>query len=109
MLENLELVKVENNKILVSEDFIKDYKKFIKLKAKMEVAEKQIKEEMIQTFETLGQEEFISNDGTFKIKYIEPIDKQILDTKKLKEECPEIYEKYLKDSHTNSSVRITTK
>ena len=98
-----ELVKVENNQIVVSSDFINDYKKFQELKLKMDLAEKEIKQEVKELIESGVA---IAPSEEIKITYRKASTRTTLDSKKLKEDMPDIFEEYSKTSKVTSSVSI---
>lgn len=75
---------------------------------------KQIKEqedEMKQTLKKIMEEKGIKGfkNENITISYIDEFDTVRLDSKKIKELYPEIYEECCKLSHTSSSVKITLK
>ena len=54
-----EIVKIENNEIIIKEEFIKKYKEFKKVQLEMEIAEKEFKEELKNAMELIGKENII--------------------------------------------------
>ena len=104
----MELVKIlENtNEIVISEDFINDYKEFKKIKLEMELKEKEFKEELKEAFEITGRtDKPILLDG-FSASYRKGSQRATIDTKRLKEEQPEIVKQYSKVTLTSPSVVI---
>lgn len=102
----MELVKVENNEIVISQDFINDYKEFQKIKLAMELKEKEFKEELKEAFELTGRtDKPILLDG-FSATYRKGSIRTTIDTKRLKAEQPEIAKQYEKTSETSASVVI---
>lgn len=102
----MELVKyLENtNEIVISEDFIKEYKEFQKVKLAMELKEKEFKEELKEAMEATGKTSILL-DG-FSATYRKGSKRQTIDTKSLKEDFPEIVLPYTKETETSSSVII---
>jgi len=100
----MELVKIENNDIVISEDFIKDYKNFQKIKLEMDLKEKEFKEALKEAMESIGKTEILLNG--FSATYRKGTTKTTIDSKRLKAEMPEIAEKYSKISEVSSSVVI---
>jgi predicted phage-related endonuclease len=71
----------------------------------MELLEKQLKEEIKEAMEknNVTSLEF----GELKIKYRSATTRTSLDSKRLKEELPDIYEEYSKTSEVSSSISIS--
>lgn len=99
-----ELVKIENNEIVISEDFINKYKNFKKIQLEMDLMEKDFKVKLKNAMESLGKEEIILNGFSAKIKA--GYTTQKFDSTRFKKECPEIYEEYLKESNVSSSITL---
>lgn len=104
-----ELVKIENNKIVVSEDTIKKINKFQKMKLQMDLMQEQLKQEMLNMMEQTGEKKYVSPDGTLIVNYFEERIGTRFDSKTFKEEEPELYKKYEKESITKAFVKITNK
>lgn len=100
----MELVKVENNEIVISQDFINDFKEFQKIKLAMELKEKEFKEELKEAMELTGKTEILL-DG-FSASYRKGSIRTTIDTKRLKAEQPEIAKQYEKTSEASASVVI---
>lgn len=100
----MKLVVVENNDIIISQDFINDYKGFQRLKLAMELKEKEFKEELKEAMEKVGKKEILL-DG-FSATYKKGAIRTTIDSKRLKAELPDIAEKYSKTSVTESSIVI---
>ena len=97
-----EIVKIENNEIIIKEEFIKKYKEFKKVQLEMEIAEKEFKEELKNAMELIGKENIIL-DG-FSASLRKGSTRTTLDTARIKKELPQIYEEYSKTSETPSSI-----
>lgn len=100
----MELVKVENNEIVISQDFINDFKEFQKIKLAMELKEKEFKEELKEAMELTGKTEILLNG--FSATYRKGSVRTTIDTKRLKAEQPEIAKQYEKTSEASASVVI---
>lgn len=103
MLDDLKDV----DKGLIPEDFVKDFKKFQKMKVQYEEMEKEIKKKLLKVFEdhpdTIGKH--IRDNGlkfTYKVGYT----RTSIDSKKLQEEYPKIYEKCKKTTNVNPTILI---
>jgi predicted phage-related endonuclease len=101
----MELVKVENGQVVVAQEIVNQIVNFKKEMLKMELLEKQLKEEIKEAMEknNVTSLEF----GELKIKYRSATTRTSLDSKKLKEELPDIYEEYSKTSKVASSISIS--
>lgn len=91
-------------KIAEAEEKIKNFEL---LKKEVEAQAETLKAELLETMRTQGIKSF-ENDA-LKITYIEPTTRETIDSKRLKEELPEIADKYKKISKVKDSVRITLK
>lgn len=100
-----ELVTIKNNEIEIQKEAVEKLRNFQKLKLQMDLIEKEIKEGVKQAMETLGKKSF-AIEG-LAVTYKAPTTRKSLDSKKLKEELPDIYEEYLKESNVSSSVTLT--
>ena len=101
----MELVKVENGEIVVAQEIVNQIVNFKKEMLKMELLEKQLKEEIKEAMEknNVTSLEF----GELKIKYRSASTRTNIDSKRLKEELPDIYEEYSKTSEVASSISIS--
>lgn len=101
----MELVKVENGEIVVAQEIVNQIVNFKKEMLKMELLEKQLKEEIKEAMEknNVTSLEF----GELKIKYRSASTRTSIDSKRLKEELPDIYEEYSKTSEVASSISIS--
>ena len=99
-----ELVKIENNDIVIDSDFIEKYKNFKKLQLEMELMEKDLKEKIKEALEKLGKDKVIINGFSAKIKA--GYTTQRFDSTRFKKECPDIYNEYLKESTVSSSITL---
>lgn len=70
-------------------------------------AQRDILKEKILKLMKANQCEKVEIDGKVLITYVAPTTKESLDTKKLKDENPELYEKYVRQSDVKESLRIT--
>lgn len=100
-----ELVKIENNEITVNNEVIEKIKEFNKLKLAIELKEKELKENLKKAMEEVGLKKFSTNGFNATIK--NPTTRTSLDTKKLKEELPDIYEEYSKISEVAGSIVLS--
>lgn len=104
-----EMIKIENNEIVLAEEVIKELKKFQKAKLKMDIMQEELKEKLRIVMGKNNINKWVSSDGTISVNYFEEKTSKRLDTTKLKEEESEIYNKYLKDVTTKAFVKLTIK
>lgn len=103
---NSELVKLENNQLIINEEFKNKLIQFNQLKKEMEYQESLLKSELVELMPKIGKdEEPIIMDGIM-ISYKKGYTRTAIDSKKLKEEKPEIFEEYQKESIVNPTVII---
>ena len=100
-----ELVKIENNEIIVDNEVVQQIIAFQKAKAKMDLMEKELKSSLKEAMEKVGLKKFIVSGLCASIK--DATTRNSIDTKRLKEECPDIYEAYLKTTPVSSSITLT--
>lgn len=99
-----ELVKIENNDIVIDSNFIEKYRNFKKLQLEMDLAEKDLKAKLKEAMETLGKDKFIVNGFSAKIKA--GYTKKTFDSKRFEKECPDVYKEYIKETSVSSSITI---
>lgn len=101
------LIIVKDGNIEISQEFKDNYKKFVNLKNTIEEAQKIIKEQLIAYYESLPEEDRKQMDfDTFKVSYVKGSIRKTLDSKKLQDEEPEIYNKYLKETEVSSTIKF---
>lgn len=101
------LVEVKDGKIVIAEQFMKEYAEFEKAKAKIDIKSKEVKEELKKAMEENNITGF-ENDY-LKVTYRKSTTKKDLDKARLKEELPDIYEDYIKETNVASSITLKVK
>ena len=101
---NNELIKIENENLIVNEEYVRKYKEFLKLKDYIELADKEIKQGAKDYMEATGKTNITA--GGLSFEYRKGTSRTTIDSKKLKEELPDIFEEYSKTSEVSSSVVI---
>lgn len=102
---NNEIVKIENNEIVVATEVVEQIKEFEKAKARIDIMEKELKASLKNAMELKGIEKIIINGLCATIK--KATTRTAIDSKRLKEECPDIYEEYSKTTPVSSSITLT--
>ncbi len=99
-----ELVKIENENFIVNEEYVEKYRQFLALKEYIELADKEIKQSAKDFMEATGKPNITA--GGLVFEYRKGTTRTSLDSKKLKEDLPDIYEEYSKTSPVASSVIV---
>ena len=102
-----ELVKVENGKIVVNEEFTKEYALFQVKALEMDMKLKEVKQAMKDSMEKYNLTNY--EDDYIKVNYRKASTRTTVDSKKLKEELPDVYQEYSKNIDVASSVSIEAK
>ena len=101
-----DLIIFQDNKPIISSEFKENYKKFVNLKSQIEEAQKIIKEQLINYYESLPEGERKTMDfDTFKVSYVKASTRKTFDSKKLQDEDVETYNKYLKETQVSSTIK----
>lgn len=100
-----ELVKIENGEITIAEEIVNKIIEFNKVKKEMEYQEKLLKDGLMEAMNNLGIKKFIINGLSATIK--DGSTRTTIDSKRLKEECPDIFEAYSKTSEVKSSITLS--
>lgn len=100
-----EIVKVEDGQVVVAQEIVSKIIEFNKAKKEMEYQEQLLKDGLMEAMNKVGITKFIINGLSATIK--SGTTRTSVDSKRLKEECPEIYEAYSKTSEVKPSITLT--
>lgn len=100
-----EIVKIEDGKITVAQEIVNKIIEFNKAKKEMEYQEKILKDGLMKAMQEVGMTNFSINGLAATIRNGSV--RTTLDTSRLKEECPDIYEAYSKTSEVKPSIVLT--
>lgn len=106
----MELVKVENGEIVVAQELANRIISFEKESLKMKMIADDLKAKIKTAMEENGIDKGFNvetEEGSLKVTYRKPTTRTTLDSKKIKEELPDIYEEYSKTSNVSSSISIS--
>ena len=106
-VDRMELVKYENNELVVSNSVIDILKDFKKKKVEIELQEKQLREELLEAMEKYGIQNWKSNDETITAIYKKGYQRNSIDSTRLKKELPDVAEEYSKTIDVKPSVELT--
>lgn len=97
-----ELIKIENNDIVINKKWIEKYKEFKKVQLEMDLKEKEFKQELKEAMEKIEKPNIILDGFSASIKKASV--RTTLDSKKIKEELPDIYNLYSITTEIPSSI-----
>ena len=100
-----EIVKVENGQVIVAQEIVNKIIEFNRAKKEMEYQEQLLKEGLMDAMKQVGITKFIINGLSATIK--SGSTRTTVDSKRLKEECPDIYEAYSKTTEVKPSIVLT--
>ncbi len=100
-----EIVSVKDGKITVAEDMVNKIIEFNKAKKEMEYQEKLLKEGLLNAMKETGIKNFVINGLSATVK--EGSTRTTIDSKRLKTECPDIYQAYSKTTEVKPSLVLT--
>lgn len=102
-----ELVRVEENTLIVSQKYIEQIKDFERKRKLIEEKEKEFKEKLLNAMEEYNIKSYESPDGTLKITYVPETLATTFDSKAFQEYDFETYQKFIKDVQRKPSIRMT--
>lgn len=100
-----EIVKIEEGQIIVPNEVIKKIVEFNKLKKEVEYQEKLLKDGLMKAMQEVGKESFCIEGLSATIR--KGSTRTTVDSTRLKNECPDIYEAYSKTSEVAPSLVLT--
>lgn len=96
----------------IREQFLQAEKRLAEIELERKNAEKTVKElreKFCELFEQQGIESWISPNGLIKVTYVAPCDSLTVDTRKLKDNYPQVFDKCQKLTKKKSYVKVTIK
>lgn len=102
-----ELIKVEENQLIVAERLIEQIKDFERKRKLIEEKEKDFKEQLLKAMEQNNIKSWESPDKTLQITYIPETLATTFDSKAFSQYDFETYQKFLKDTTRKPSIRMT--
>lgn len=104
----MDLINVnEENKIELAESVIAEIKNFEALKVRVEIQEKKLREELLEAMKKYNINYWETPDGSIKATYKSATTRKNIDSKRLKEELPDIAEEYTKNVIVKESVALS--
>ena len=102
-----QLVRVENGVIVVAEEYLQEFGEYLITKAQFEMKEKEFKEALQVAMEENGIKSYENN--LMKVTYVGETTRKTLDSKALKEQAPDVYEAFVKESLVKACLKIAIK
>lgn len=99
-----ELVRLENNEIIISSEYKNKLIEFEKVKKEIEYQSDLLKSELLEIMPQIGKERLILEG--LSITYRKGSTRKSFDSKAFQKDSPEIYEKYIKESEVSPSIVI---
>ncbi len=103
----MEIVKIENDNLIVSKDLINELKNFEAMRVQMEIKQKELKESLLEAMKKYNITNWQTDDGSIKAVYRSPSKRTTIDSTRLKKELPDIAEEYSKVSDVKESVSLS--
>ena len=102
-----DLITFTNNEIVVKEEVLQKLKAYNEIKLKASLLEQEIKRDLQEAMEKYDVKKW--DNEVFTATYIAPTTRNRFDSKRFREELPELYEEYQTTSNVKGSVRIKYK
>lgn len=102
-----ELIRIEENTLIVPERAIEQIKDFERKKKLIEEKEKEFKEQLLKVMEENGIKSYESPDKSLQITYIPESLSTTFDSKAFRDYDIETYQKFIKDVNRKASIRMT--
>ena len=105
-MEN-ELMTVQNDELILTEEGIKQIKKFRKVKLQLDIMEEELKKNFKEVMEKNNITHFETLNKEFKVTYVPETISKRFDSKKFKEDHEDLYNEYQIESKRSSYVRMS--
>lgn len=102
-----ELIRVEENTLIVAEKYIEQIKDFERKRKLIDEKEKEFKEQLLEVMQEYGIKSYESPDKSLKITYVPETLSTTFDSKAFRDYDFDTYQKFLKDVNRKASVRMT--
>lgn len=97
----------KTNELEVASELVNQIINFESVKVEMDLKEKQLKEDLLKAMKKYNVSSWKSNDGKIKAVYKPAYLRSSIDSKKLKEELPDIAEEFSKEIMVSESVSLS--
>lgn len=103
----MELISLENNRILLNENISKEIKEFETRIKELKAKEDELKKALLNEMEERNILKVENDDIT--ITYVAPTDRESFNSKKFREDYSDLYDEYVEIKPVSSSIRIKVK
>lgn len=103
----MELISLENNRILLNEDISKEIAEFETQIKELKAKEDELKQALLNEMEEKNILKVETDDIT--ITYVAPTDRESFNSKKFREDYSDLYDEYVEIKPVSSSIRIKVK
>lgn len=103
----MELISLENNRILLNEDISKEIAEFETQIKELKAKEDELKKALLNEMEEKNILKVENDDIT--ITYVAPTDRESFNSKKFREDYSDLYDEYVEIKPVSSSIRIKVK
>ena len=99
-----ELITISGDMAILNPETAAKVAEFERLAKEVKAKEDELKKRILAEMEAKSVIKL--DTGSLLISYVAPTTREVLDTKALKEECPDIFDTYVKLSPTKAGLRI---
>lgn len=103
----MELIKFENNAVVLDEEISKEIANFEKSIKELKAKEDELKKALLNEMEERNILKVENDDIT--ITYVAPTDRESFNSKKFREDYSDLYDEYVEIKPVSSSIRIKVK
>lgn len=98
------LVKVEGSTVTILPEVLEEMKRLHQTRVQLEMKEEEIKHALLAAMKQNNVKQFKNN--VFTVTYKNPSTRKTFDSKRLKEELPDIYEEFEKETSVKATVLL---
>lgn len=102
----MELIKIENEMSILDIEISNKIAEFERQMKEIKKQEDELKQNILKEMEEKGILSLRDEVNGLLISYIAPTERETLDSKRLREEQPDVYDEYIKFTPVKSSIRI---
>ena len=103
--EDVQIVKIEEGKIIMMPEVVNKIIELTNVTKELDYLKKRVNQELMEAMQKVGRSNFITEGLSAVLK--SGTTRTTIDSKRLKEECPDIYEEYSKTSEVKPSIVLT--
>ena len=92
---------------LIPNGYAEVYKRYCEAKKELDALDEEFKAKLLEAFESNECNTTVVEKDGLKFTYVKGSTRKTIDSKKLQEEEPNIYDKYLKETQVKGSIRTS--